>query len=66
MIQEIRAARDKLTFQFNLILQEKDKVDLRLQAVFSNQMAIRSAGLVEKSVQLILFIGQGYCSFYNC
>lgn len=54
MISEIRAARDKIAAQYVLVQAELDKVDVRLQTVFANQMAIRSAGLVEKSVQLIL------------
>lgn len=54
MLVEIRSARDRLSAQFALIEVEKDKVDVRLLALFSNQMAIRSAGLVEKSVQMIL------------
>ncbi|WP_366933762.1 HEPN domain-containing protein [Devosia sp.] len=54
MIAEIRSARDRLDFQYKLVQGEFDKVDVRLQNVFSNQLALKSAGLVEKSVQYVL------------
>lgn len=54
MLADIRSARDKIEFQFNLIAQEEAQTDLRLLGLASNQMALRCAGLVERSVQLIL------------
>jgi hypothetical protein len=54
MLVEIRSRRDRISSQFALIEAEKDKVDVRLLSLFANQMALRCAGLVEKSVQLIL------------
>lgn len=54
MIQEIRSARDRITAQFAMIDAAPAEVDLRLVGLMANQMALRCAGLVEKSVQLIV------------
>lgn len=52
MIAEVRAAKDRIAYLFTALDREKDNMDLRLQGVFANHLALKAAGFVEKSVQL--------------
>ncbi len=54
LLTEIRSQRDRIDFQFKLIEGQQDQIDIRLLGLAANQMALRCAGLVERSVQLIL------------
>lgn len=54
MLADIRSSRDRIDAQFKLIEEHQQQADIRLLGLAANQMALRCAGLVERSVQLIL------------
>ena len=54
MIQDVRAAKDRIVYLFDALDREKDRINLRIQGVFANHLALKAAGFVEKSVQLEL------------